>query len=152
MAVITLITQINAPVEVCFDLARSIDLHTVSMQPTGESAIAGKTVGLIEPGETVTWRARHFGIWQNLTSRITEFERPNYFVDELVKGAFKRFRHEHCFKVEDCTTTMTDVFDFEAPLGVLGKIATMLFLRRYMIKLLRQRNLVIKLAAETTSL
>jgi ligand-binding SRPBCC domain-containing protein len=146
--VIKISTEINAPIEVCFDLARSIDLHTTSMQHTGETATAGKTTGLIELGETVTWRAKHFGIWQMLTSKITEFERPDYFVDEMVKGAFKSFRHEHRFEQAGGKTIMTDIFDFEAPLGMLGKVAVVLFLRRYMMKLLQQRNLAIKQVAE----
>ena len=98
MPSIILETPINAPIERCFDLSRSIDLHTDSMQHTGEKAIAGRTSGLIELGESVTWEAKHFGIRQTLTSKITEFDRPNYFVDEQVSGAFKSFRHEHHFE------------------------------------------------------
>lgn len=47
-------TFIDAPVERCFDLARSIDLHKISLEHTNEKAVAGKTAGLIEPGESVT--------------------------------------------------------------------------------------------------
>src|ERR1700744_5029539 len=127
MAIITLNTEVNAPIEVCFDLARSIDLHKKSMKHTGETAIAGKTEGLMNLGESVTWRARHFGVVQSLTSKITEFDRPNYFVDEMVTGAFKSFRHEHRFGTVGNKTIMTDVFDFEAPLGFLGKLAVVVF-------------------------
>src|ERR1700759_359494 len=95
--VIELSTMIDAPIQVCFDLSRSIDLHIESTKQTGEKAIAGRTSGLIEMGESVTWRAKHFGVWQNLTSKITEFKSPDYFTDEMVSGAFKSFRHEHLF-------------------------------------------------------
>ena len=95
--IIELSTHINAPLERCFDLARSIDLHIISTKQTGEQAIAGRTSGLIELGETVTWRAKHFGVWQTLTSKITHFDHPNSFTDEMVEGAFKSFRHEHLF-------------------------------------------------------
>jgi ligand-binding SRPBCC domain-containing protein len=145
---IELLTTINAPIEKCFDLSRSIDLHKESTKQTGEEAIAGRTSGLIELGETVTWRAKHFGIWQNLTSKITEFDRPNLFVDEMVEGAFKSIRHEHHFTWVDNYTLMKDVFVFESPLGVLGRLANFLFLKKYMIKLLEERNRVIKEAAE----
>ena len=90
---IEITTHIHAPIEVCFDAARSIDLHMESTKHTGEQAIAGRTSGLIELGETVTWRAKNFCIWQTLTSKITEMDRPNYFVDEMVDGAFHSFRH-----------------------------------------------------------
>ena len=120
MPKIELLTEINAPIEKVFDLARSIDLHMESTKQTGEQAIAGKTSGLIEPGETVTWQAKHFGIWQTLTSKITNFDCPNFFADEMVKGAFKSFRHEHHFIKVDDHTVMKDVFVFESPLWDIG--------------------------------
>lgn len=148
MPTIRLTTTIRAPREVCFDLSRSIDLHMESTAHTGERAIAGRTSGLIGPGETVTWRARHFGVWQNLTSRITGYERPAIFVDEMVEGAFRSIRHEHRFEVFDGATVMYDVFAYRSPLGWLGRVADFLFLKKYMRRLLEQRNAVIRAAAE----
>lgn len=148
--VIELSTHINAPIRRCFDLSRSIDLHMESTKQTGEQAIAGRTSGLIELGETVTWRARHFGIWQNLTSKITEFKYPDHFTDEMVSGAFKSFRHEHLFFAVNNQTVMKDIFMFESPYGWLGRLANLLFLGRYMERLLIERNRVIKNAAEST--
>ena len=148
MPIIELATHINAPVAKCFNLARSIDIHVDSMQQSGESAVAGRTSGLIELGETVTWRAKHFGIWQTLTSKVTEMEYPNYFTDEMVQGAFKNFRHEHYFYPINNQTLMKDIFMFDAPLGFLGIIANFLFLERYMRHLLEQRNGIIKRVAE----
>lgn len=148
MPKIELTTVIKAPIEKVFDLSRSIDLHMESTKQTGEKAITGKTSGLIGLGETVTWRAKHFGIWQTLTSKITEFERPNLFVDEMINGAFKSFRHEHRFTSSGNQTIMKDIFEFESPLGILGKIFNTLILTRYMTKLLNERNRVIKEASE----
>lgn len=152
MPTIELITIINAPIEKCFDLARSIDLHMESTRQTGEQAIAGKTSGLIELGETVTWRAKHFGIWQKLTSKITEFDQPNFFADEMVKGAFKNFRHEHYFLSRHEETLMKDIFIFESPGGILGRLFNWLVLKKYMNRLLVKRNKVIKSAAENKDL
>jgi ligand-binding SRPBCC domain-containing protein len=145
---IELFTTINAPVEHCFNIARDIDVHVASTAHTGERAIAGRISGLIGLGETVTWRAKHFGIWQNLTSKITEFDSPYFFVDEMVSGAFKSFRHEHYFTGDDKQTVMRDEFIFKSPLGLLGNLANWLFLKRYMTTLLIKRNLVIKAVAE----
>lgn len=148
MALIELTTEIKAPVNMCFDLARSIDLHKISVKETKEEAIAGVTSGLIGMGEEVTWRGTHFGIRQTLTSKITAFEYPNYFRDEMLKGAFKKIEHEHLFEEKDGVTIMKDVFEFESPGGVLGRIVNKLFLERYMKKLLKQRNQIIKQIAE----
>ena len=98
MELITLHTFINADINTCFDLAPNIDFHQESLKHSNEKAISGKTSGLIKLGESVTWEAKHFGFAQILTSKITEFDTPNYFVDEMVSGAFKSFKHEHTFQ------------------------------------------------------
>lgn len=87
MPVIKLTTEIQAPLERAFDLARSVELHIASTAHTGERAVAGVTSGLMALGQEVTWRARHFGTWQHLTSRITAFVRPFHFRDSMVRGA-----------------------------------------------------------------
>jgi hypothetical protein len=92
MPIVYLETIIKAPVEVCFDLSRSINLHVESTRHTSERAIAGVISGLISLGQTVIWKAKHLGVWQNLTSMITEYERPTFFVGEMVQRAFKKFR------------------------------------------------------------
>jgi len=148
MPVIRLETRINAPATLVFDLSRSIDLHKISTAHTNEEAIAGKTSGLIGIGESVTWRAKHFGITQRLTSKITAFEYPYYFTDEMVSGTFKRFRHEHIFKEENGSTLMTDVFNYTSPFGLVGRLADILFLKKYMTTLLAERNRIVKEYAE----
>ncbi len=148
LPIITLETRIAAPVERCFDLARDIDLHMQSTAHTGEVAVGGVTTGLIGPGEQVTWEARHFGVRQRLTSRITAYRRPFHFRDSQVHGAFRRFDHDHFFEERDGATLMGDVFDYEAPLGFLGRIADRVFLKRYMTALLERRNRLIKEVAE----
>ena len=112
--------------------------------------MAGVTSGRLGLGDEVTWEATHFGVRQRLTSRITEFDPPNRFVDEMVRGAFARFRHEHQFLSVPDGTDMVDIFDYTSPLGPLGRLADRLFLRRYMTTLLRQRNAYLKRAAEST--
>jgi hypothetical protein len=44
---------------------------------------------------------------------------------------------------------MEDVFRFAAPLPVLGRLAEILVLRKYMQRLLRERNAVLKEIAES---
>ncbi|MFP3392220.1 SRPBCC family protein [Brevibacillus sp. SIMBA_040] len=149
MPVIRMEFLIQAPQQICFDAARSIDLHMESTANTRERAIAGVTSGLIQLGESVTWEAVHFGIKQNLTAKITEMEEPRYFVDEMVSGAFKRFRHEHEFiPLGQSQTRMLDIFDYTSPFGLLGKIVDSLVLEKYMTDFLRTRNEYIKSVAE----
>jgi len=149
MPFIRIETFIQAPLQRCFDLSRSIDLHQISMEHTNEKAIAGRTSGLIQLGEQVTWQAKHFGWTQKLSVQITAFDAPHFFADELLTGAFKSFRHEHHFKATSSGTLMTDLFDFEAPLGLLGLLANQLFLTKYMTHLLQERNKTIQKIAES---
>jgi ligand-binding SRPBCC domain-containing protein len=149
MPFIELTTQIQAPPERVFDLARSIDAHIASTHGTHERAVAGRTSGLIGSGETVTWEAKHFGIKQRLTVKITEFDRPFLFGDEMLKGAFSSMRHIHRFFQHDGGTTMKDEFFFAAPLGILGWVAERLFLTRYMRGFLLHRSNVLKDLAES---
>ncbi|MES2377667.1 MAG: SRPBCC family protein [Bacteroidota bacterium] len=149
MPTIELHTEINAPIKRCFDLSRSIDLHLISTKHTGERAIAGKTSGLIDLNETVTWRAKHYFIWQTLTSKVVELNSPHFFADEMIEGSFKSFRHEHYFFTVDGKTIMRDVFTFESPFGIFGKLFNIITLKAYMTSLLIHRNEVIKQVAES---
>ena len=105
-----------------------------------EEAIDGVTSGLISLGEEVTWRAWHFGVPLQMTSRITEMRIPDYFVDEQVRGPFRRFRHVHEFSQDAAGTTMVDRIEFAAPLGPIGRMAEKLVLGPYLQRLIEKRN------------
>lgn len=146
---IILVTLIKAPIETCFDLSRSIDLHLESMKQSNEKAIDGTTTGLINLHETVTWKAKHFGVNFKMKIKITEMNSPLSFTDEMTKGPFQLLKHQHKFKSIGLETEMTDIFEFKAPLGILGKLVEHAFLGAYMKKLLLNRNNRIKEAAES---
>lgn len=142
-------TLINAPAERCFDLARDIGLHCQTTSNTKERVVAGVTSGLIELGQSVTFEAVHFGVRQQLTSRIVEFEKPKISVDEMTKGIFASMRHVHEFETRGKSTLMRDTVTWQSPLGILGVIADGLFLKRYMARFIAERNAALKQIAET---
>ncbi len=142
-------TFIAAPAERVFDLSRSINLHMISTASTHEKAIGGTINGLINKNETVTWQARHLLKKRLFSSKITEMKSPLFFMDEMIKGDFKSFEHEHHFKAVQNGTIMIDLVQFEIPYGNLGKIVNLLFLKSYIEKFLVNRNKVIKEYAET---
>ncbi len=148
MPQIHLQTFIKAPVEVVFDLSRSVDLHKVSMQHHNEEIIDGITQGLMNEGDTVTWRAKHLFISRTLKVKLTELRSPTFFADEMMEGDFKAMRHEHHFESVNEGTMMIDKFTFESPFGIIGKTVNALFLTAYMTRLLRERNAEIKRIAE----
>lgn len=150
MPEIVLRTRVRAPRARLFDLARSIDAHRASTEGTSERAIAGVTSGLINLGERVTWEARHFGIRQRLTVEIVDMDVPTSFRDVMIEGAFASMSHDHVFEEDGDHTIMVDRFRFQAPLGVLGRVAERLFLTTYMDRLLKKRARALKAMAETS--
>lgn len=148
MTTIYLTTKISADINTCFDIARDIEAHKLSTKRTKEKAVAGRTTGLCEYGDTITWKATHFGIPQYLTVEITSMNRPAFFADKMIKGAFKSMQHQHHFESSNGKTIMKDQFEYEVPLGVLGKIFDKLVLKNYMTSFLKQRNQVLKTIAE----
>ena len=144
MPVIHLTTFVAAPVDVVFDLSRHIDVHKRSMADHKEEAVAGIRFGLIEKDETVTWKAKHFFKTRFLRVKITDMKKPDRFTDEQLNGDFKMMKHEHHFKPCDNGTIMIDLFEYEVPYGWLGKVFDKLYLSKYILRLLHQRNRTIR--------
>ena len=148
MSKIEIETLIKAPIERCFDLSLCVDLHLTSAALTNEKAIAGVTKGLMAFGDEVTWEARHFLVTQKLSVKITKFNKPNYFRDSQIKGIFSRFDHDHYFEDDQGQTRMRDIFDFECPMGILGKLAEPI-VHWHLLNFLKSRNKIIKSVAES---
>ncbi len=149
MPIIQLTTFIEAPSVRVFDLSRSVDVHKSSMKKYGEKPVAGTISGLMNKGEEVTWRAKHFYKERILKVRLTSMQKHISFTDEQLQGNFKLMKHEHFFKPCDNGTIMIDQFYFELYNGLLGKWFNLLFITRYIKRLLEERNSVIKKVAET---
>lgn len=134
-------TPLAAPPSACFDLSLSVDAHTASMTGSGERAVGGVNPGVMAMGDSVTWRAKHLGIWFEMTSVITAHDAPHRFVDEQRRGPFATWWHEHTFvPLPSGGTLMTDHIRYQAPYGPLGTTAERLVLDRYMPHLIRRRN------------
>jgi ribosome-associated toxin RatA of RatAB toxin-antitoxin module len=150
MVVINLVTHIKAPIQVCFDASRNIDLHKASVPLNSkEEAVAGVMSGLINHNDTVTWRAKHFGFYFKMTVKISSMNAPNSFIDEQIKGPFKTMRHIHEFEQKEECTIMRDHFEFQVPYGILGKVLEAFILKAHMKKLLLKRNEYLKMLLES---
>ncbi|MDO7847707.1 SRPBCC family protein [Hymenobacter sp. M29] len=144
MARIELETFIQASPAACYALALNVQAHLHSTQQTGERVLDGPASGQLALGDVVTWEARHLGVRQRLTVRITAATRPRHFRDELVRGAFKTLCHDHYFDAVPGGTIMRDVFEFSSPAGIVGRWFDRLFLTRYLTRFLLARNAVLK--------
>lgn len=131
-------TFIAASPDAVFRASLDIDVHLSSMETSRERAIAGVQYGRIGLGETVTWRAKHFGIWWTMTSKVVELSRPDFFVDEQVQGPFRSFRHVHLFRGVEGGTQLTDRLYIESP--TFGFIVEPILLVPYLRRLISRRN------------
>lgn len=132
-------TYINAPAETCFGLLRD---------PRIQAEPAPVITGEFDVGQTVTFISSKFGVRQNLTVRVIEFDRPRLVVDEMTEGTFKSFKHIHEFLSHDGGTLMRDTLIWVSPFGILGRIVDELLLRRHLRTLVSTRNLRLKQLAE----
>ena len=142
--------SIHAPIQVCFDLARTVEVHAGKTLLTKQIAIEGITFGLMERGDFVTWETTHLGMKQKLTSQVIEMVKPYRFTDAMVRGAFHSFTHTHEFIEGVTETSMIDTFSYKSPFGILGKAANHLFLEKYMSHFIARHARKVKRIAEAT--
>ncbi len=60
-----------------------------------------------------------------------EIQSPLFLEDEMIRGDFKSFTHQHHFKQTDNGTIKNDLIDFESPYGALGKAVNKIYLKKY---------------------
>ena len=148
MTTINLSTKIKAPIKIIFDLSRNIDVHKLSTAKSNETAIDGVTSGLINVNETVTWRGKHFGFYLTHKSIIPAMNPYDYFVDEMVEGKFKSFKHEHSFIDGNGFVMMIDKIQYQTPYGIFGKLFDVLILKKHLTNFISERNKILKELAE----
>jgi ligand-binding SRPBCC domain-containing protein len=144
METIRLATWIDAPVDRCFQLSLSTDLHLASAQLTRITAAEGATTGLIGQGETFTFTSRHLGLRRTQTNRIELLRPPSYFREVMVAGPFQHFEHDHHFAPMDDGTRMRDEIRFSAPWSLFG-----LTVRKRLVRMFSERNAFLKRVAES---
>jgi ligand-binding SRPBCC domain-containing protein len=145
METIRLATWINAPVERCFRLSLSIDLHMDAARSTHETAVAGVTSGLIGEGETVTFQTRHLGLHHSHTSRIEILRPYTYIFEVMVAGSFRHFEHHHHFAPMDDGTRVRQEIRFSARWGLAGQVAA----KKRLMKVWNEHNAFLKQVAES---
>jgi ligand-binding SRPBCC domain-containing protein len=149
MPTVVIETTIDAPVELCFDLARDVGVHAESAAFSSERIVQpGRMDGLLALGDIIAFEGRYLVMSYRFAARITALDRPRCFVDEMVEGAFKWLRHVHQFESEAGITIMRDIIDWESPFGFVGRAADSLFLRRHMRWFVATKQAVLKQIAE----
>ncbi len=103
------------------------------IRPTNISAISPKTSGLkfvqapdaYALGTTVEFELIQFGQVQRVTHKVTRFDRPDLFVEEMTKGPLSHWVYTHKFEpLPGGGTLATDQIEFTPPGGLVGLLIT----------------------------
>lgn len=81
-------------------------------------------------GAQLDYQLSLFGVPVRWRTRITDWQPQERFVDEQESGPYALWRHTHEFEARGASTLMRDVVDYSQPLGPIGTVAHVLFVRR----------------------
>ena len=83
------------------------------------------------PGQVITYNVKPLlGIPLFWMTEITHIDKPHFFVDEQRRGPYSLWHHEHHFKQIAGGAEMTDLVHYALPLGVLGRFAHALLVKK----------------------
>jgi ligand-binding SRPBCC domain-containing protein len=74
---------------------------------------------LLRAGTLIDYRLRIRGIPVTWRTLIKVWDPPFRFVDEQVRGPYRKWEHEHTFEAKDGGTLMRDCVTYAAPFGFL---------------------------------
>jgi ligand-binding SRPBCC domain-containing protein len=98
----------------------------------------------MRPGARIDYGLSLFGVPLRWRTRITVWEPGVRFVDEQERGPYALWRHTHAFEARGETTLVRDVVEYALPLGPLGAIARLLFVRRALERIFDFRSEAIR--------
>ena len=81
-------------------------------------------------GAQLDYQLSLFGVPVRWRTRITDWRPQERFVDQQESGPYALWRHTHEFEDRGASTLMRDVVDYSEPLGPIGTVAHVLFVRR----------------------
>jgi ligand-binding SRPBCC domain-containing protein len=133
---------IDAPIEQVF--AFHLDTRNAArISPPGQRVLSVEGAFPLRLGSEVRLRARQLPLpWaQTWLVRVVELAAPRLIVDEMLRGPFTAWRHEHRFReLAGGRTQLTDHVAYRLPGGPLGRVADALLVRRLLLGSFRSRQ------------
>jgi ligand-binding SRPBCC domain-containing protein len=117
--------------------------NAARISPPGQRVLSVEGSFPLRLGSEVRLRARQLPLpWaQTWLVRVVQLEEPALIVDEMLRGPFAAWRHEHRFEeLPGGRTRLTDHVDYRLPGGAPGRIADALFVRRLLSATFRSRQ------------
>ena len=133
---------IDAPIDRVF--AFHLDTRNAArIAPPGQRVVSVEGTFPLRLGSEVRLRVRQLpSPWaQTWLVRVVQLEEPTLIVDDLLRGPFPAWRHEHRFaRLPDGRTRLTDHVEYRLPAGALGRIADAVLARRILLRSFRSRQ------------
>ena len=101
---------------------------------------------IIQAGARIDYKIGLYGIPMKWKTLLEEFVQDSYFIDTQLSGPYKLWRHRHDFRSVEGGTEMRDTVDYTLPIGPLGRLVRVLFVRAQLVAIFKHRT---KIIAET---
>ena len=93
------------------------------------------------PGMIIAYKVSPLlGIKMTWVTEITHVEEKAYFVDEQRIGPYSMWHHEHKIEAINGGVLMTDIVSYSPPMGILGKLANSLLIRKQLKQIFDYRE------------
>lgn len=110
--------------------------------PPWESIRNVRPATSLEVGAVARLEQRVGPFWIEIVAEHVAYEHGRLFVDEMRKGPFRSFRHEHRFESHPDGCTLRDSIEFEPPLGPLGRLVAPMMIVPRLRKMFEYRHYV----------
>lgn len=143
MHIIKVKVLLNAPLEDVWDFFSSpANLKKITPPSMGFDILTGGE-GKMYPGQIISYKVKPLaGIPITWVTEISHVEQQKFFVDEQRFGPYSMWHHEHHFKQVEEGVEMTDIVSYVLPLGILGKIAHAILVKKKVEQIFQYRSKV----------
>lgn len=101
------------------------------LTPAWEKVRLLERAATLQPGGRAVSEVRVApGVWMRLVNEHIVYDPPHRFVDEQVRGPFRRWRHEHIVEPHPDGALLIDRIDFEVPCAIVAQQMAMKRLQR----------------------
>lgn len=106
--------------------------------------VLGKNTDEIKSGTLIDYSLKLHGIPLKWKTEILEFKPNEYFIDQQLKGPYKKWFHQHKFYPLKNGTLMVDHITYKPPMGILGRLFAGSYIRKDVTKIFNYRREIIE--------
>lgn len=144
MALFTIETEqkIPASIEEVWDFISSpANLRRITPDYMGFEILTKNLPDTMYPGMIIAYKVSPLlGIKMTWVTEITQVKEYEYFIDEQLVGPYSLWHHQHRIFPIEGGVLMNDIINYRPPLGILGRMANGLIIRRQLQEIFDYRR------------